>query len=192
VRPFNPLLATLPRLLHIKGAARGEDDRLSRLMELTLTESRDQNPGAESVRLRLSELMFVEVIRRHVAALPPEQAGWLAGVRDEHVGRALGLLHERAAHPWTLDELATDVGMSRSAFADRFARLVGEPPMQYLTRWRMQMAARLLTDGSAKVAAIAVEVGYDSEAAFSRAFKKVAGTSPAAWRQRQLEPARSD
>jgi AraC-like DNA-binding protein len=186
VRPFNPLFATLPRLLHIKGAARGEDDRLSRLMELTLTESRDENPGAESVRLRLSELMFVEVIRRHVSALPPEQAGWLAGVRDEHVGRALGLLHERPAHPWTLDELATGVGLSRSVFADRFARLVGEPPMQYLTRWRMQMAARLLSDGSAKVAAIAVEVGYDSEAAFSRAFKKIAGVSPAAWRQQRL------
>ncbi|HEY5452142.1 MAG TPA: AraC family transcriptional regulator [Polyangia bacterium] len=185
-RPFNPLIATLPRMLHIKGAARAPDDRLARLMELTLTEARDQIPGAESVRLRLSELMFVEVIRRHVAALPAEQAGWLAGLRDELVGRALGLLHERAAHPWTLDQLASDVGMSRSAFADRFARLVGEPPMQYLTRWRMQMAARLLSDGSAKVAAIAVEVGYDSEAAFSRAFKKVAGMSPAAWRQQRL------
>jgi AraC-like DNA-binding protein len=185
-RPFNPLIATLPRLLHIKGAASAQDDRLRRLMDLTLTEARDQVPGAESVRLRLSELMFVEVIRRHVAALPPEQAGWLAGLRDEFVGRALALLHERAAHAWTLDELASDVGMSRSAFADRFARLVGEPPMQYLTRWRMQLAARLLTDGAAKVAAIAVEVGYDSEAAFSRAFKKIAGASPAAWRQQRL------
>jgi len=186
-RPFNPLLATLPRMLHIKGAARTQDDRLNRLMELTLTEARDDVPGAESVRLRLSELMFVEVIRRHVAGLPPEQAGWLAGLRDEYVGRALGLLHERAAHAWTLDDLAGDVGLSRSAFAERFTRLVGEPPMQYLTRWRMQMAARLLTDGSAKVSAIALEVGYDSEAAFSRAFKKEAGVSPAAWRQRRLE-----
>ena len=175
-------------MIHIKGAARAPDDRLSRLMELTLSESRDEIPGAESVRLRLSELMFVEVIRRHVAVLPPEQAGWLAGLRDEYIGRALGLLHERAAHGWTLDELASDVGLSRSAFADRFTRLVGEPPMQYLSRWRMQMAARLLTDGSAKVAAIAVEVGYDSEAAFSRAFKKIAGVSPAAWRQQRSEP----
>jgi len=186
-RPFNPLLATLPRLLHLKGAARTRDDRLSRLMELTLTEASDDVPGAESVRLRLSELMFVEVIRRHVAALPQEQAGWLAGLRDEYIGRALGVLHERAAHAWTLDELAGQVGLSRSAFADRFTRLVSEPPMQYLTRWRMQMAARLLTDGTAKVSAIALEVGYDSEAAFSRAFKKTAGVSPAAWRQRRLE-----
>jgi AraC-like DNA-binding protein len=188
VRPFNPLLATLPRMLHIKGVARRPSDRLDRLLDLTLTEARDQAPGGESVRLQLSELMFVEVIRRYLTSLPPEQAGWLAGLRDEFIGRALGLLHERAAHGWTLDELASDVGMSRSAFADRFARLVGEPPMQYLTRWRMQMAARLLTDGSAKVGAIALEVGYDSEAAFSRAFKKVAGLSPAAWRQR-LAPA---
>jgi len=189
MRPFNPLLGTLPRLLHIKGVAGRQEDRLDRLLELTLAEARDPAPGGESVRLRLSELMFVEVIRRHLADLPPEQSGWLAGLRDEHVGRALALLHERAAHPWTLDELAGDVGLSRSAFADRFARLVGEPPMQYLARWRMQMAARLLTDGNAKVAAVALEVGYDSEAAFSRAFKKITGVSPAAWRGKSLEKA---
>jgi AraC-like DNA-binding protein len=192
VRPFNPLLGTLPRMLHIKGVAGRQDDRLDRLLELTLAEAREPAPGGESVRLRLSELMFVEVIRRYLAGLPPEQAGWLAGLRDEYVGRALALLHERAAHGWTLDELAGDVGMSRSAFADRFARLVGEPPMQYLARWRMQMAARLLTDGNAKVAAVALEVGYDSEAAFSRAFKKIAGVSPAAWRRKRLEPPRSE
>ena len=133
---------------------------------------------------KLSELMFVEVIRRYLAGLPG-QAGWLAGLQDEFVGRALGLLHERAAHGWTLDELASAVGLSRSAFAERFARLVGEPPIQYLARWRMQLAARLLTDGTAKVAAVALEVGYDSEAAFSRAFKKIAGVSPMAWRRAQ-------
>jgi len=187
MRPFNPLLGTLPRLLHIKGVAGRQDDRLDRLLELTLAEARDPAPGGESVRLRLSELMFVEVIRRYLAGLPPEQSGWLAGLRDEHVGRALSLLHERAAHGWTLDELASDVGLSRSAFADRFARLVGEPPMQYLARWRMQMAAHLLTDGTAKVAAVALEVGYDSEAAFSRAFKKLTGVSPAAWRGKRFE-----
>jgi len=188
VRPFNPLLATLPRMLHIKGAQRTRDDRLDRLMEIAVADARDQGPGAESVRLRLSELMFVEVIRRYVTTLSAAETGWLAGLQDEFVGRALGLLHERAAHPWTLDELAGDVGMSRSAFADRFARLVGEPPIQYLTRWRMQLAARLLSDGTSKVSAVALEVGYDSEAAFSRAFKKIAGASPAAWRQRRLPP----
>jgi AraC-like DNA-binding protein len=190
-RPFNPLLATLPRMLHIKGVAGRQDDRLDRLLDLTLAEAREPAPGGESVRLRLSELMFVEVIRRYLAGMAPEQAGWLAGLRDEYVGRALSLLHERAAHAWTLDELAGGVGMSRSAFADRFTRLVGEPPMQYLARWRMQMAARLLADGSAKVAAVALEVGYDSEAAFSRAFKKLAGVSPAAWRGKRSGPGRA-
>lgn len=183
-RPFNPLMATLPRMVHLKGSARAPDDKLDRLLELTLAESRESTPGTESVRLRLSELMFVEVIRRYVAGLPAHDAGWLAGLQDEFVGRALGLLHERAAHAWTLETLAEEVGLSRSAFADRFARLVGDPPIQYLTRWRMQLAARLLTDGSAKVGAVALEVGYDSEAAFSRAFKKETGLSPMAWRRR--------
>ena len=194
MRPFNPLLATLPRMLLIKRAAGASQagDRLDRLLEITLAESSNPAPGGESVRLRLSELMFVEVIRRHLANHPAEQTGWLAGLQDELIGRALQLLHERAAHDWTLDQLASDVGMSRSAFADRFARLVGEPPMQYLARWRMQMAARLLADGTAKVGAIAQEVGYESEAAFSRAFKKLTGASPAAWRRDQATaPART-
>ena len=191
VRPFNPLLATLPRLLLVKRAAGAPDDRLDRLLEITLAESRNPAPGGESVRLRLSELMFVEVIRRYLAnsrdlaSQPAAQAGWLAGLQDELIGRALQLLHDRAAHDWTLDQLASDIGMSRSAFAERFVRLMGEPPMQYLARWRMQLAARLLTDGSAKVAAIALDVGYESEAAFSRAFKKLTGVSPAAWRRDQ-------
>jgi AraC-like DNA-binding protein len=127
--------------------------------------------------------MFVEVVRRHLATLPAEQTGWLAGLRDPTVGRALALLHDRPAHPWTLESLARDVGLSRSVLAERFAHLVGHPPMGYLTRWRMQVAARLLTDGRAKVAAVGREVGYDSEAAFSRAFKKAAGTPPGAWRR---------
>lgn len=184
VRPFNPLVATLPRMIHIRGKGRAHNDRLNQLIGLTLEESRDPTPGGESVRLRLSELMFVELIRRHVAGLPEQEAGWLAGLQDEFVGRALSLLHERAAHAWTLETLADAVGLSRSAFADRFARLVGEPPIQYLTRWRMQLAARLLVDGSNKVGAIAQDVGYDSEAAFSRAFKKETGLSPVAWRRR--------
>jgi AraC-like DNA-binding protein len=128
--------------------------------------------------------MFVEVVRRYLATLPAEQTGWLAGLRDHVVGRALALLHERPAHAWTLERLARDVGLSRSALAERFAHLVGQPPMQYLTRWRMQVAARLLADGVAKVSAVALDVGYDSEAAFSRAFKKVAGVPPATWRER--------
>jgi AraC-like DNA-binding protein len=189
VRPFNPLLATLPPVLHVPGAARSPGDPLGRLVEFTLAEARGRRAGGECIRLRLSELMFVEVVRRHLATLPPTRTGWLAGLRDPAVGRALALLHARPAHPWTLDELAREAGLSRSVLAERFAHLVGRPPMQYLARWRMQVAARLLADGAEKVAAVAVEVGYDSEAAFSRAFKKLAGVAPADWRRRCAAPA---
>jgi AraC-like DNA-binding protein len=182
-RPFNPLLATLPRLMHV-GRPAGAEDLLDRLIGLTLAEARTHRPGGEAIRLRLSELMFVEVVRRYLEALPADQTGWLAGLRDPGTGRALALLHERPAHPWTLEQLAAQSGLSRSVLAERFTRLVGQPPMQYLASWRVQVAARLLADGAAKVAAVGLEVGYASEAAFSRSFKKLAGVSPAAWRAR--------
>jgi AraC-like DNA-binding protein len=184
LRPFNPLLATLPRLLRVRGAYGAPRDPLTRLIDFTLDEAREPRAGGDSVRIRLSELLFVEVVRRHLATLAGEQTGWLAGLRDPMVGRALTLLHGRPAQPWSLPSLAKDAGASRSALAERFTHLVGMPPMQYLTRWRIQVAARLLSDGDAKVATVAREVGYDSEAAFSRAFKKIAGVPPAAWRAR--------
>lgn len=190
-RPFNPLLAALPRLMHVRRAANPRDDLLERLIELTLAEARMRRPGGECIRLRLSELMFVEVVRRYLQALPKNQAGWLAGLRDPAIGRALALIHERPSHDWTLEELAARAGVSRSVLADRFTRLVGHPPMQYLTNWRVQVAARLLADGAAKVGSVAQEVGYASEAAFSRSFKKIAGMSPAAWRARSLLGAKS-
>ncbi|HVO29636.1 MAG TPA: AraC family transcriptional regulator [bacterium] len=183
-RPFNPLLESLPAMMVVR---RGDDpklrDRLDSLIALTLAEAQAPDPGADSVRVRLSELLFVEVVRRHLSALPARETGWLAGLRDEMVGRAISRLHEQPAREWTLDVLARDVGASRSALAERFRKLVGQPPMQYLTHWRIQLAAQRLADGSAKVSAIGREVGYDSEAAFSRAFKKVAGVAPAAWRK---------
>ena len=182
VRPFNPLLAALPRLLHVRRAF-AAGDPLARLIDFALVESQERRAGAECVRLRLSEVMFVEVVRRHLASLPAEQTGWLSGLRDPSVGRALTCLHERPGEDWTLEKLAKAVGLSRSALAERFTHFVGEPPMQYLTRWRMQAAARLLADGEAKVSTVALRVGYDSEAAFSRAFKKAAGVPPAAWRR---------
>jgi AraC-like DNA-binding protein len=182
MRPFNPLLAALPRLIHLPAAVEAGDDPLGWLIEFTIAESGERRPGGECVRLRLSELLFIEVVRRHLATLPAEQQGWLAASRDATVGRALTLLHRRPAEAWTLDSLARAAGLSRSALADRFTHLVGQPPMQYLTQWRMQIAARLLHDASAKVASVALEVGYESEAAFSRAFKRIVGVSPATWR----------
>jgi AraC-like DNA-binding protein len=179
-RPFNPLLSTLPRRLHLPGFSSGW--HLS-FAQQVVEESRARRAGADSVLTRLAELMFVEVIRRYIETLPPERRGWLAGLRDDAVGRALGLLHGAPARPWTLDELAKEVALSRSAFAERFTDFVGQPPMQYLAQWRMQLAAGRLAGGTAKVAAIAEEVGYESEAAFSRAFKRLVGVSPAAWRR---------
>lgn len=183
LRPFNPVLAALPRLVHLRARADPAQDRLQTLIELTLAEAREPRPGGQSVLLRLSELMFVEVVRRCLAELPAARTGWLAGLRDPVVGRALLALHRKPAHGWTLETLACEVGASRSHLAARFTRLIGLPPMHYLTRWRMQLAARMLADGSAKVAAIALDVGYGSEAAFSRAFKRFVGVSPARWRQ---------
>jgi AraC-like DNA-binding protein len=181
-RPFNPLLATLPRFMHVRRPAGPQDDLLDRLIALTLDQARLSRPGGECIRLRLSELMFVEVVRRYLEALPAGETGWLAGLRDAGVGRALALLHQRPAQRWTLEALAAEAGISRSVLAERFTRLVGHPPMEYLARWRVQMAARLLADGAAKVSAVALDVGYASEASFSRTFKKIAGVSPAAWR----------
>jgi AraC-like DNA-binding protein len=178
-RPFNPLLAALPDTLLVHGE---KEDWLSIFSHRVLDEATSGRSGGQLMLTRLAELMFIEVVRCHVQSLPPGETGWLAGVRDEVVGRALELLHERPAVAWTLDELARAASCSRSVLAERFTRFVGEPPMQYLTRWRMQLAAQQLSSSESKVASVAREVGYDSEAAFSRAFKRQVGVSPAAWR----------
>jgi AraC-like DNA-binding protein len=184
VRPFNPLIATLPRVLHIRDRAGATRGWLNHFVHLALAESRERRPGAQSVLARLSELMFVETVRRHLETLPPEESGWLAGVRDEAVGRALAALHRQPARAWSVEALAREASVSRSVLADRFTALVGKPPMQYLAQWRMQLAAGLLARG-AKVARVAVDVGYESEAAFSRAFKNLTGHSPGGWRERR-------
>jgi AraC-like DNA-binding protein len=147
-----------------------------------IEESRLGRSGADCILTRLAELMFIEVLRRYLDGLPPGQKGWLAGLRDDVVGRALTLLHGQPARPWTLAELARESASSRSNLARQFTLLVGQPPMQYLARWRMQVAANLLRQNTAKIANIAAQVGYDSEAAFSRAFKKATGVAPGAWR----------
>lgn len=187
--PFNPLFASLPRLLHIRRTGSGRADLLDQLIDLAMAEVRMQRAGGESIRLGLSELMFVELLRRHLAELTAAEPGWLAGLRDPTVGRALALLHAEPAEDWTLDALARAVGVSRSVLAERFAARVGETPMRYLTLWRMQLAARLLSDGAAKVASVGEQVGFRSEAAFSRSFKKITGLSPTAWRRGKASPA---
>ncbi len=181
-RPFNPLLAALPRVMHIsRKATAAEGDMLGHFMSCALAESKAPRAGGEVMLARLSELMFVEAVRRFVAALPPAQLGWLAGLRDDLVGRALAVLHAQPAQPWTLEQLARDVGSSRSVLAERFSDYVGVPPMQYLAQWRMQLAATMLA-GPTTLAKIAEDVGYGSEAALSRAFKKIVGVAPGTWR----------
>jgi AraC-like DNA-binding protein len=130
-------------------------------------------------------------VRRYVETLSEDSRGWLAGLRDRFVGRALALMHDAPATEWTVDELGRRVGLSRSALHERFVEMIGQPPMQYLTNWRMQVGAGLLRDTNATVASVAQDVGYDSEAAFARAFKRLVGKPPAAWRRQLLQPARA-
>jgi AraC-like DNA-binding protein len=184
-RPFNPLLTALPRVLRVHDESGGPLDSLVRF---ALAESKAARVGGEGVLGRLSELMFVEVIRRYLETLPAERADWLAGLRDPYVGRALALLHRHPARPWDLEALARAIGLGRSALAERFTQFVGQPPMHYLTNWRMQLAANALRSGNESVATIAHQVGYDSEAAFSRAFKKAVGAPPSEWRKRSARP----
>jgi AraC-like DNA-binding protein len=182
-RPFNPLLTALPRVLRVSGAALGSDSWVTMFLKAVVAESSQRRPGGEAVLERMSEMLFVEVLRRHIDSLPPEQTGWLAGMRDPAVGRALSILHDRPGEAWTLERLSEEAGLSRSSLHERFVHLIGQPPMQYLTRWRMQVASGMLRDTDAKLLEIAQDVGYESEAAFSRAFKRAAGVAPGAWRR---------
>jgi AraC-like DNA-binding protein len=184
VRPFNPLLDSLPRLIRVgPHVSHGSNGLLDQFIRFATAEMGNKRAGSQSILNRLSELMFVEVVRLHMGQLANNNTGWLAGLRDSTVGRALTLLHGRPTHAWTLEELASESGASRSVLADRFTHLVGYPPIQYLAQWRMQMAAKRLTDPGVSIASVAYEVGYESEAAFSRAFKKLVGRSPGQWRK---------
>jgi AraC-like DNA-binding protein len=185
VRPFNPLLTALPRQMVVAGgAARG--GALARYIDLTREELTRPGAGREAVLPRLAELVFVEGLRRFVESSTTEM-GWLAGMSDELVGRSLSELHSHPGRPWTLEGLAREVGTSRTVLAERFTALLGMAPMQYLARWRMQLASELLTTTGASIAEISQRLGYGSEAALSRAFKRIVGVSPAHWRQGRRE-----
>jgi AraC-like DNA-binding protein len=178
-----PILAGLPRILkvNVRSGASGQwlEDSIRRLV----AEVGSHQPGSEAMLAKLSEVLFVETLRQYVASLPAEETGWLAGARDPVVGKSLAILHSRVDHPWTIAELAREVGMSRSSLVERFSRYLSEPPMAYLTRWRLQLAARRLTSTPRSVAEIAGDVGYESEAAFNRAFKREFGSPPAKFRR---------
>ncbi|MDZ7622454.1 MAG: AraC family transcriptional regulator [Candidatus Competibacteraceae bacterium] len=184
LKPFNPLIAALPRILHLPAARAG--DWVARVIDQAVVESNERRPGGDAVLERLSEMMFVDVARRYLDGLPEEATGWLAGLRDRFVGKALALMHERPDRAWSVDDLGRAVGLSRSALHERFVQYLGHPPMHYLAHWRIQLGARLLRESHRKVATIALDVGYDSEAAFSRAFRRLVGLPPAAWRKAQI------
>jgi AraC-like DNA-binding protein len=184
MRPFNPVMSALPRAFRVRLPTQAADG-MPHLVAFALQELREHRSGGQVVRLRMAELLFVDVMRRYLEALPSGQTGWLAGLRDPLVARALALLHNAPAQIWTLDALAAQAATSRSVLAERFVHFIGQPPMQYLRHLRMQLASRLLAEEGAKVAAVATAVGFESDAAFSRAFKKSVGLSPDEWRRQQ-------
>jgi len=181
-RPFNPLLASMPRVMRLPGLAAEGSSWVANFLHSMVEESTRKRPGGEAVLERMSEMLFVEALRCYIETLPAGETGWLAGVRDQSIGRVLALVHERPEAPWTLQQLADEAAMSRTTLHERFVQFIGQPPMQYLAQWRMQVATKLLRDTEAKLIKVALGVGYDSEAAFSRAFKRAVGVAPGAWR----------
>jgi len=175
-------LAGLPPIVkvHIRDSPSGQ--WLEDTLRYSVDHTEASGPGGAAVVAKLSEVLFVETLRRYIAKLPPTQTGWLAGVRDPEVGKALALLHKMPARPWTIASLAQEVGVSRSVLAERFRHYLSDTPMGYLTRWRLQVAAQSLTSTSKSVAEVAGDVGYESEPSFNRAFKREFGVPPARFR----------
>ena len=199
---FSPLIGALPTMLLVRSrddyagieaidaggrrptaVPRGTGTWLGTTIKFTINEARSARPGNAAMLGRLTELMFVEILREYMQQLPDDHGGWLAGLNDPHVGKALRLLHASPMRNWTVDELAREAAMSRSALAERFTQLVGEAPMRYLANWRMQLAKQLLREGTHSIQEVATRVGYESEAAFNRAFKRATGSPPATWRR---------
>jgi AraC-like DNA-binding protein len=179
------LLAGLPVLLRVNVRGSTAGMWLEASVRYALAEARSPRPGGAGVLAKLAEVLFIEVLRLYVNQQSEGRVGWLAAVGDRIVGAALNQLHARPAHTWTLDELAREAHTSRSVLAERFHYLVGSSPMQYLTQWRMLLAANLLTRSNAPLASIAEDLGYQTDTAFSRAFRREFGSPPATWRRSQ-------
>jgi AraC family transcriptional regulator, alkane utilization regulator len=199
---FSPLIEALPTMLVVRSqddysaieaidaqgthptvVPQGSGTWLGTTLKFTTNEARAARPGNSAMLGRLTELMFVEILREYMQRLSAPQGGWLAGLNDPHVGKALRLLHANPVRDWTVEELAREVAVSRSVLAQRFTELVGEAPMKYLASWRMQLAKQMMREGVRNIQDVATRVGYDSEAAFSRAFKRATGSPPATWRK---------
>ena len=176
-------LGGLPALLKVNIRDDPSGQWLENSLKFSVTQAANPEAGSSAMLTKLSEAVFAETLRRYLRELPEGETGWLAGARDVEIGRALTVLHHRHAHPWTVATLAREVGLSRTVLAERFRHFIGEPPMSYLTRWRLMLGARALSATSRGVAEIASEVGYESEAAFNRAFKREYGLPPARYRR---------
>lgn len=183
-------LGGLPPLLKVNIRNGPAGQWLENSLRYSVDNADPSSPGGKAVLAKLSEVLFVETLRHYIALLPREQTGWLAGVRDPEIGKALALLHRKPAHPWTIASLGSEIGVSRSVLAERFRRYLSESPMAYLAHWRLQLGAQLLKSTSRSVAEIAAEVGYESEPSFNRAFKRQFGLPPARFRT-QSRAARS-
>ena len=190
-------LAGLPAMFKVNIRQDASGQWLEDSIRYSIADAEASGAGGEAVMAKLCEALFAETLRRYMSLLPERQTGWLAGARDPEVGKVLALMHGQPAAPWTIAGLAREAGISRSVLADRFRQYLGEPPVAYLTRWRLQLGARMLGSTSYSVAQIASKVGYDSEPAFNRAFKREFGNPPARYRnetkpkQRQSKAARA-
>ena len=180
---FHPILHHLPVLMHVRPG--GSDDWLASTIRHTIDEVSHTRPGARSMLPRLTELMFVEILRKHMQSQPRDEVGWFAAVSDPVVGTVLRHLHTAPMQDWSVNGLARQVGVSRTVLAERFKHFLDLPPMQYLSRWRLQMAAQRLKIDDAPIKTIADQIGYESEASFNRAFKRLFGMPPGDWRSRQ-------
>lgn len=186
-RPFNPLINAMPRMMHIPSS--GDEAWMRRFIEFAKMEASKKRAGGASMLAKLGEIMFIDLVRRHVEGLSEREANWLGGLKDRQIGKALTLLHAAPGEDWTIERLAKETGMSRTVLTERFSHYVGRPPMQYLTLWRMQLASEMLTVGDQSMAQIGARIGYESEAAFSRAFKRVVGMAPGEWRDQRARAA---
>jgi AraC-like DNA-binding protein len=184
-RLADPLLGSLPHMVRVNFGGSSALEQLEGALSFELTESDAPRAGGLASLARLAELVVIDIIRRYVEATPSTSVGWLAGLNDRYVGRALALMHARPGDDWTVEKLARQVHLSRSALAEQFTRLLGEPPITYLTNWRLCLAAQKLAATNREIRAIAKEAGYESAGAFSHAFKRAFGKPPTAWRRKQ-------
>lgn len=178
------LVQLLPRVIHVEASSSPQTDWIQSTLRLMAAEARTLKPGGEAVITRLADILVIQAIRSWIEEDPAAQTGWLGALKDRQIGRAITLIHRDPARDWTLPSLASEVAMSRSAFAARFTELVGEPAMHYVARWRMHVALTWLEEEPTGVGELAARLGYQSEAAFSRAFKRTMGVSPGAIRRK--------